>query len=166
MITQGAVALGQPTAGTLTGILILTTAVWLGGLVTIFIVARVAQRTLKPAERVAFFRGLGRVYGPVGGLALLVSLGCGAGLLAGRAWNGMLTAAVALAACLLAVTGSGVAQARRMTRLRQAVVASPGDAALTARIRREAIAAAIMRSGIAVLSMALLAVGVLLASWR
>lgn len=164
MIQPSAVALGQPASGTLDGFLILTAAVWLGGLVAIFIVARVAQRTLKPAERVAFFRGLGRAYGPVGGLALLVSLGCGAALLAGRTWTGTLTAAVVLAACLLVVTGAGVAQARRMTRLRQAVVASPGNAALTTRVRREAAAAAVMRSAIAAFSMALLAVGVLLAS--
>jgi hypothetical protein len=70
------------------------------GLVAIFVVARVAQRTLRPQDRVVFFRALGRPYGPVGGTALVVALGCGAALLSGRAWDSTLIAAAVLAACL------------------------------------------------------------------
>jgi hypothetical protein len=53
-------ALSPPASGALDGLLIFAAAVWVGGLVAIFVVARVAQRTLEPRERVAFFRGLGR----------------------------------------------------------------------------------------------------------
>lgn len=166
MTPHGAAALAQSAAGTLAGFLILAAAVWLGGLVAIFVVARVARHTLQPAERVRFFRGLGRAYGPVGGVALVTSLGSGAALLTGRPWSGTLTATAIVAVCLLAVTGTGVAQARRMTRLRQAALASPGDAVLAGRVRREALGAAVSRAAIAALSLALVALGVLLGPWR
>jgi hypothetical protein len=165
-VTPHGAAAAQPAAGTLAGFLILTVAIWVGGLVAIFVVARVAHHTLPPAERVTFFRGLGRAYGPVAGGALVMSLGCGAALLAGRPWNGTLTATAVVAVCLLAVTGTGVAQARRMTRLRQSALASPGDAALAGRVRREALGAAVLRAAIAALSLALIALGVLLGPWR
>ena len=77
MTAGGTAALGQPVSGALAGFLVIAAAVWTGGLVAIFVVARVAQRTLQPRERVAFFRGLGRAYGPVGSVALAVALGCG-----------------------------------------------------------------------------------------
>jgi hypothetical protein len=162
-VTAAATALGQPAAGTLAGFLVLATAVWVGGLIAIFIVARVARRTLPPGERVAFFRGLGRAYGPVGGAALVIALGSGAALLSGRAWDGKLTVAAAVAACLVAVTAGGVAQARRMTRLRQKAIGNPGDAGLADRVRREALGTAVLRAAIAALSLALIALGVLLA---
>jgi len=154
--------LGQTASSTLAGFLILATAVWVGGLVAIFVVARVASRTLRPGERVAFFRGLGRAYGAVGGVALAVALGCGAALLYGRAWSATLIATMIVAACLVAVTGTGVAQARRMTRLRQAILRHPGNPALAAQMHRGAVSAAVLRAAIAALSLALIALGVLL----
>jgi hypothetical protein len=159
----GTAALGPPVSGVLAGFLVLAAAVWTGGLVAIFVVARVAQRTLRPRERVAFFRGLGRAYGPVGSVALAVALGCGAALLYGRAWDATLIAATVIAACLVAATAAGVAQARRMTRLRQAALRRPGDTELVAQVRRDALGAAALRAAIAGLSLALIALGVLLA---
>lgn len=163
MTAAGMAALGQPASGTLEGFLVFAAAVWVGGLVAIFVVARVAQRTLQPRERVAFFRGLGRAYGPVGGIALAVALGCGAALLSGHAWDGALIAATVLAACLVGVTVAGVVQARRMTRIRQAALRQPGNAKLAAGVRRGAVSAAVLRAAIAAFSLALIALGVLLA---
>lgn len=163
MTAGGTAALGQPASAALAGVLVFATAVWVGGLVAIFVVARVARRTLRPGERVAFFRGLGRAYGPVGGIALVLALGCGAALVSGRAWNGLLTAATAVAACLVAVTAGGVAQARRMTRLRRDALSRPGDAGLARRVSHEALGAAVLRATIAVLSLTLIALGVLIA---
>jgi hypothetical protein len=157
-----AIAFGEPGSGVLTGFLVLAACVWTGGLVAIFVAARVAHRTLRPADRVAFFRGLGRAYGPVGGAALTVALGCGAALLSGHAWDAALTAAVVIAVCLLAVTGAGVVQARHMTRVRRDTLSNPGDRAAARRVRLGAVRAAALRSAIAVLTVALLAVGVLL----
>ena len=163
MTAAGTAVLGQPASDTLEGFLVFAAAVWVGGLVAIFVVARVAQRTLQPPERVAFFRGLGRAYGPAGGTALAVALGCGAALLDGHAWDGTLIAATVLAAFLVGVTTAGVVQARRMTRIRQAALRQPGNAKLAASVRRGAVSAAVLRAAIAAFSLALLALGVLLA---
>lgn len=148
----------------LAGVLILATAVWIGGFVAIVVVARAARRALGPAERVAFFRALGRTYGVVGTGALVVALGTGASLVYGRPWDGALVAAVVVAAALVATLAAGVVQARRMTRLRRDALRHPGDAPLAARVRRRARAAAALRAMIGGLSLALLALGVLLAA--
>ncbi|MGH7498639.1 MAG: hypothetical protein ACREL3_07300, partial [Gemmatimonadales bacterium] len=60
--------------GPLIAVNALASAIWVGGLVAIFVAARAASRTLDPAQRVAFFRSLGRTYGVVGTTALLVAI--------------------------------------------------------------------------------------------
>jgi hypothetical protein len=109
---------------------------------------------------VAFFRGLGRTYGPIGGIALATALGCGVALLYGRAWDGTVIAATVIAACLVLVTAAGVGQARRMTRLRHEALIQPGNWALAASVRRGAVSAAVLRAAIAALSLALIVLGV------
>jgi hypothetical protein len=153
-----------PAETSLTAVLVLATAVWIGGLVAIFVAARVAHATLGVAERVTFFRGLGRAYGPVGGVALAAALASGAVLASARSWSGQLTASAAVAAALVAVTVAGVVQARRMTRLRQDALRTPGRPELTARVRTGARSAAVLRATIAALSLALLALGVVVAT--
>ena len=123
--TAVALALPRPAEAALTAVLVLATAVWVGGLVAIFVVARVARATLGTAERVAFFRGLGRAYGLAGGVALAIALASGAVLASTYRWDGQLTASAVVAAGLVAVTVAGVAQARRMTRLRQDALRDP-----------------------------------------
>jgi hypothetical protein len=149
--------------GILLGIFILATSIWLGGYVAIALVSRVATGTLSGPQRVAFFRSLGRVYGIVGTVALLVALGTGAGLASGHRWDGTLVAALVLAVAAFVALLVGMVQARRMTRLRRASLAAPDDAPLAARVGRGARRAALLRALIGVLSLALLAVGVLLA---
>jgi hypothetical protein len=154
-----------PTAeATLAAVLVLATAVWAGGLVAIFVVARVAHRTLGPAERIAFFRSLGRAYGLVGGTALVVALASGAVLASRHPWDGQLTASMAVAAGLVIATVGGIAQARRMTTLRQNALRHPGETQLAAKVRRSARAAAVLRATIAALSLALLALGTVIAT--
>lgn len=148
----------------LAGVLILATAVWIGGFVAIVVVARAARRALGPAERVAFFRALGRSYGVIGTGALVVALGTGASLVYGRRWDGALVAAIVVAAALVATLAAGVVQARSMTRLRRDALRHPGDEPLAARVHRRARAAAALRAMIGALSLALLALGVLLAA--
>ncbi|MGH3322507.1 MAG: hypothetical protein ACRDN9_20495 [Streptosporangiaceae bacterium] len=157
---------GMPAAveGVLAGLLVFAAAVWVGGFVTIVVVTRVASRTLPPPVRVTFFRGLGPAYGVVGGIALAVALVVGAALLYGRAWDGSLTVAVVVAAVLLAATVAGVIQARGMTRLRGRAASRPDDVDLAARVRRGAGRAGILRALIGVLSLVLLALGVVLAT--
>jgi uncharacterized membrane protein len=164
-VTAGtALALPQPAETTLTAVLVLATAVWVGGLVAIFVVARVAHATLGPPERVAFFRGLGRAYGLAGGLALTIALASGAVLAATYRWDGQLTASAVVAAGLVAATVAGVAQARRMTRLRHEALRDPGSPELTAEVRRGARNATVLRAAIAALSLALLALGTVIAT--
>lgn len=137
----------------------LAASIWVGGLVAIFIVARAASRTLEPAQRVEFFRVLGRSYGVVGTLALLVALATGAILLDEHPWDGLMIAAVVVAGALLVATAAGMAQARAMTRLRRRAVAQVGGEPLDPRVRRGAIVAAILRACIGVLTLALVVLG-------
>jgi hypothetical protein len=152
------------TDGVLTGLLILATSLWLGGLFAIAIVARVATRTLDPAARVAFFRALGRCYGVVGTAALALAYATGAALLRDHAWDAAMVATVVVAAVLAVTLGMGIVQARRMTRLRRRLLEEPDDTALAAGVRRGAGRAQALRGLIGVLSLALLALGVLIAS--
>jgi len=148
------------TTATLTGLLIFAASVWLGGLIAIAVVARVATATLDAAARITFFRGLGRAYGIIGTASLALAYGTGAALLYGRSWNGTLIAAVTIAAALAATLAVGVAHARRMTRLRRQSLDVPDDEVLASRVQREAARAGGLRVLIAVLSLALLALGV------
>jgi hypothetical protein len=140
VITGAATALAppRPAEASLTAVLILATAVWIGGLVAIFVVARVAHATLGAGERVAFFRGLGRAYGLVGGGALAAALASGAVLASRYRWDGQLTASTVVAAGLVAATAAGIMQARRMTRLRRDALRDPGSPELAAKVRRGA----------------------------
>jgi len=131
-------------------------AIWIGGLVAIFVVARAASATLDRAQRIAFFRALGRAYGIVGGAALVVALLSGAILLEGHPWDALLTASAIVAVALLVATGAGVAQARAMTRLRRSALASAESAE---RVRRGAIMAAALRGAIAILTFTLVVLG-------
>jgi uncharacterized membrane protein len=131
---------------------VVAASIWVGGLVAIFVVARAASATLGPAERIAFFRALGRAYAIVGCLALLVALAVGAILLDGHPWDGLLIATVAVAAALLLALATGMAQARAMTRLRRRALAAPE---LGERVRRGAALAGALRGAIGVLTLTL-----------
>lgn len=149
--------------GILLGFFILATSIWLGGYVAIAVVARVATRTLSAQARVAFFRGLGRIYAFLGTPALIVALGTGAGLASQHAWDATLVVALVLAVATLLTLVVGMVQARRMTRLRRAALAAPDEVALASRVTQGARRAGMLRGLIGALSLALLAVGTLLA---
>ncbi|MBX3141376.1 MAG: hypothetical protein KF875_11535 [Trueperaceae bacterium] len=143
-------------------VLVVSASVWLGGLLTMPVVARAASATLAPLDRVAFFRALGRAYLPVGGSALALALLSGAVLLRHRRWDGLLAAGAITAAALVVALALGVVQARRMTRLRQAAGAAPQDADLGGRVRRGGRSAVALRALIGLLSLALVVLGCLL----
>ncbi|HEY5335994.1 MAG TPA: hypothetical protein VIJ71_08235 [Mycobacteriales bacterium] len=152
------------TSAAVTGLLIFAGAIWVGGLVAIAVVARVATRSLDAAARVRFFRGLGRTYGIVGTTALVVAYGAGAYLAYGRPWNGQLTATATVATALVVVTAAGIISARRMSRLRRRLLEQPADTELAAAVHGGATQAGVLRGLIAVLSIALLALAVLVGS--
>jgi uncharacterized membrane protein len=143
---------------------LLAACVWVGGFVAVAVVARVARRELDAAARVAFFRSLGRSYGKVGGSALAVAILSGLALLGQRGWDQAADAAAILALALVIATVAGVAQARRMTRLRHRSVLDPRDPCLLALIDRGARQALILRASIGTLTLALLALGAVLAA--
>ncbi|MDN5764088.1 MAG: hypothetical protein L0H41_17470 [Microlunatus sp.] len=149
-------------ATAVTGVLILAASIWLGGYVALIVVSRVATRTMDPATRSGFFRELGRTYGLVTTIALLVAYACGVALLFGRPWDGVLVATVVIAIALAAVTAVGVVQARGMGRLRRRARGEPGDLRLAEQVRRGARRATALRALIGVLSLGLLALGVML----
>jgi uncharacterized membrane protein len=123
-------------------VLVLATSIWVGGLVTIAVVARVASGTLTDADRVQFFRALGRTYGPVGGVALGIALVTGAVLVVDRPVDGLVVAGSVVASALVVATAVGVAQARRMTQLRLQAAVSAEDSRMRHSVRRGAIRAA------------------------
>jgi uncharacterized membrane protein len=142
----------------------IASAIWVGGLVAIFVVARAASRTLEPAQRVAFFRALGRSYGALGTVALLVALASGAILLDDHPWDGLMIATAVLAGTLLLVAVAGMAQARAMTRLRRWALEGTADAEAVTRVRRGAVLATALRGGIAILTLALVVLAAALAN--
>jgi uncharacterized membrane protein len=156
--------MSDTTQAVVLGVFTLASCIWVGGYVAIAVVARVATHTLDPAQRVAFFRGLGRSYLRVGVPALVVALGTGAVLLGDHGWDGTVLGAVVVALALVAALGVGVAQARRMSRLRARSIAAPDDPELKRRVQKGAHGAALLRAAIGVLSLVLIALGSVLAS--
>src|SRR5699024_3017666 len=144
---------------TLVGLLVFAAAVWIGGFVSLIIVARVTSRILASSDRVAFFRTLGRFYGIVAGSALVLGLVTGAILLFAQQWTMLSTVIVVVASGIVVTTLLGVAQARGMTRLRRRALAAQDDPQLVQRIRRGARSARVLRALLGMLSLALLALG-------
>lgn len=145
------------------GALMLGAAVWIGGFVTIVMVSWVASKTLRPSDRIAFFRRLGRVYGLTAAAALVLVIAGGGVLVRTRTWNGALTAASVVTAALVVTTAVGVAQAHAMTRRRGSALRDPGNPVLAARVARGARMATLLRALIAALSLVLFALAAALA---
>lgn len=156
--------------GVLLGLFILATSVWVGGYAAVAVVSRTAAKVLDPANRIAFFRALGRAYLALQVPSLVVALGTGYALLSQRSWNGVATAATVVAAALVVTLAWGVVQARRMGRVRRAALVAPEDADSADSagrhdaVRRGARRAALLRAGLGVLSLTLIALGSLLAT--
>ena len=51
----------------------LAVSIWVGSLVCLALVAKVAREELDDASRVAFFRRIGRLYGVIGTISLVVA---------------------------------------------------------------------------------------------
>jgi len=114
-----------------------------------------ARRTLAPAEQVRFFGALGRRYGIISGLALLVFAATGMGLAGDpSAWTGTETAVAILTVLVAALTVAGVLNAAPVQRVRSQALADPVDAALGARLRSAARTAAALRVLIAAVTLA------------
>ena len=143
---------------------LLGASVWMGGFVTIVVVTRVARAELEGPDPGRLLPRAGPGFGAVSTAALIMALACGAVLVADHPWDGTVVAAIVVAVALVLATVAGVLQARAMTRLRRRAVAAPGDEALAERVRRGAIAAAVLRAVLGGLSIGLLALAAELAT--
>jgi uncharacterized membrane protein len=147
----------------LLAVFVLASSIWVGGYLTIAVVARAATATLPPAGRVAFFRALGRGYLWLGGGALAVALVTGAVLVRDHRFDALLVVTVAAAGLLVVLLAIAVGQARRMTRLRRRALEPDVTPDLDIRIARGARAAGILRGVLGLLTLALVVLGAFLA---
>lgn len=142
---------------------LLATSVWIGGYVAVAVVAQTAARTLDAAQRVGFFRVLGRAYLPIGLGALFIAIGSGAALARHVGWSVLLLSVIAALSGLVACLMIAVAQARRMTGLRTCLLATPEDGELAHRVDRAAAAATTLRALVGILSIAVVVLAACLA---
>jgi putative copper export protein len=128
---------------------LIAAAVWAGGLVFLALAVSVARKTVSDQERIALFRGLGRRFAVVGGIALLVLIGTGIDMATDRipAWSDLtdtdygktLFEKLILVAVVIVLTlFHSLAQGPALTRLRARAVEHPDDPQLQAQIRRKA----------------------------
>ena len=124
-------------------------AVWTGGLVFLGIAAAVARRTILPAERIAFFRVLGRRFAAVAALAAAAIAATGIDMATDQltSWGALLDtgdgrilfAKIVLFALALAEAAvHSLVLGPRLGKLRQAVLDVPDDGALQGSLRRTA----------------------------
>jgi putative copper export protein len=130
-------------------------AVWAGGLVFLGVAAMVARRTIPPAERIEFFRMIGRRFALLAGASALLIAATGADMAADRlaSWSAPLDTSygrilfakiVLFALTLMEAAIHGAMLGPRIGRLRQASLATPDDAALQARLRRATVVSGVL----------------------
>jgi putative copper export protein len=133
---------------------LMAAAVWGGGVVFLGVAAGVARRTIPDAERIEFFRAIGRRFLYLSGLAAITLLATGASLahdrmgsldLLGTGSDGktIFAKTVAFAAVLVLATVHGLILGPRIRTLRQDALAAPGDEARASRLRSTLIASGI-----------------------
>lgn len=144
-------------------IFVLASSIWVGGYVTIVVVARASTQTMDEGTRVQFFKALGRLYFWVGTPALVVALGTGAALAHDRWSSGLFIASAILAALLIVLFAIAVAQARRITRLRQRLAEPGAPETLSAQVRGEAARAGMLRGILGLLTIIIVVLGAFLA---
>jgi putative copper export protein len=133
---------------------LIAAAIWAGGLVFLGLSVGAARSTMGDAERVAFFRSIGRRFALVGGIALAVLIATGSDMVSDRdAWDtlgegtygGTLLAKLILVGVVIVLTVfHSLVQGPALSRLREQAAARPDDDALAAQIRRRAAAAGVV----------------------
>lgn len=132
---------------------LIAAAIWAGGLVFLGLSVSAARRTLGDAERIAFFRAIGRRFLVVGGLALVVLIATGSDMVSDRdAWDtlgegtygGTLLAKLILVGVVIVLTlVHSLVQGPALSRLREQQAERPDDPALATEIRRKAALAGV-----------------------
>jgi len=148
------------TSAPLVAVELIAASIWVGGMVCIAVVAKVAREVLDEASQVAFFRFLGRRYAMVGTMSLLVAIAAGLAL----SWSSLLSsrtidAALLLAAVLLVATIFGMRQARVMMTLRRIMMANPADRSVANSLHRGRRLANAIRGLMAMVTFAIVILG-------
>ena len=137
---------------------ILSACVWVGSLVCLAVVTSAARSVLDGAAQVALFRAVGRRYAVIGTVSLLMAVGAGIDLAwPPSTWSSVIDAAVGLAGLLVLATLAGMVQARAMTGLRRRSMRTPDDAHLSRAVRRGRLVATALRSLMALITLAIVA---------
>lgn len=125
---------------------LLAASIWVGSLVCLAVVARAASNALPRASRVQLFRKIGQIYGQLGTASLVVAIGVGVALAGWPGnWRADVWAALALSVVLVLITAAGMAQARRMTKLRTRALEHADDSPEAQHVRRGAMQATALR---------------------
>lgn len=133
---------------------------WVGGLLTVAVLASSSRRTVAAADRVALFRDFGRRFALLFGVTALFVVA--PALVLAVIDPGPLSVSILLLTLgLLLATAAGILQARRMTGLR-ATAATPSGEADAGTLRRNAAVAAALRGILALGYIAVLVLAVLL----
>jgi copper transport protein len=128
---------------------LIAAAVWAGGLVFLGVAAGVARKTIPEGERIAFFRVLGRRFAFIAAAAAVLLATTGADMASDRlaSWSALvdtsygrilLAKIVLFALALIEAAVHSLVLGPRIGALREALLTSPGDTALQARLRRTA----------------------------
>jgi len=134
---------------------LIAAAVWTGGLVFLGVAAGVARRTIPDAERIVFFRALGRRFAFLAAASALLIAATGADMASDRlaGWGALLDTdygrillakIVLFALALVEAAVHSFVLGPRIGRLREAQLESPGDARLQVRLRRTAAVSGIV----------------------
>lgn len=139
-------------------VVLLGGSIWVGSMVCLAVVARVATRVLSTTDRVELFADVGRIYRVLGTTALVAAF-CAAAVIAGEPddWDALTVTAFVLTGFLLGLSLAGMRQARRMTAMRR--VMTPRSP----RLLRAARDATVLRSlmGLVTVAIVIAAAGVL-----
>lgn len=144
-------------------LLVAASGLWLGGLLTVPLLATTTSRLVAANVRTEFFVLFGRRFAVLMGVELALALLAGIRLVALRS-EPLTQGALALVVGLLVSTSIGIAQARRMSALRRAAAGTTasGDSDVSRDVlRRNAGVATALRSFIGLVSVALLIVSTL-----
>ncbi len=146
---------------------LIAAAVWAGGLVFLGVAAVVARRTIPEPERIEFFRMIGRRFLVVAAVAAALLAVTGVDMASDRLpswsaltdteWGDLIVAKTVLFALVLALAlVHGLVLGPRIRRSREALIRSPGDAAIAARLRRTVAASGIVSAAMLAGTLAIL----------